>query len=435
MEAALYQEVRGQGRQAIPAKGNILEPVNFRATKNYGELSEGKRSSWKTLLFIKSMHILHLFSNWKWTGPAEPALNLALMLNKRRHHVSFLSGRTPRGEEESLEKMVLERGLAPDTRLFLRKHFNIFDNLIDLYRLISIIKGNNFDLIHTHLTNDHLLAGLAIRASGKQIPLVRTCYDGDNIKVDWRNKLLFSQFPVGLILVSKQERDFILNNFSITAEKVWNIDTGVDINRFNPGVINKDFRTRLGILPEDIVVGVVARIQRHRRFEVLLQALKIVIKDFPRIKLMVVGRGTHMNELAVSPAKEMGIDGNIIFTGYRRNDYVLTLSCMDIKVFLVPGSDGSCRAVKEAMAMGKPVIAARRGMLPEIVEDGKDGMVIEDTPFNLARAILKLAKNEVLRRRMGKAAVSKARTVFSLDFQTDAVEKVYQELCSNLNIL
>jgi len=379
------------------------------------------------------MKILNLFSNWKWTGPAEPALNLALMLKKRGHQISFLSGKTPPGEEESLEKVAKERGITLDTRLFLKKHFNILFNLFDLNKLIHLIKTENFDFIHTHLTNDHLLAALAIRASGKQIPLVRTCYEGDDIKVDWRNKLLFNHFPVGLIMVSDKGKNFILDNFSIATQRVWSVDTGVDIKRFNPEVINRDFRTRLRILPEDIVVGVVARIQRHRRFEILLQAMKMAIKEIPRIKLMVIGRGTHMNELAINPAKEMGIDDNIIFTGYRKNDYTDTLSCMDIKVFLVPGSDGSCRAVKEAMAMGKPVIAARRGMLPEIIGDGKEGMVIDDSSFNLAKAMLNLAKNDDLRRKMGEAALYKARTVFSLDTQADAVEKVYQKLSSNLS--
>ncbi len=375
------------------------------------------------------MKVLHLFSNWKWTGPAEPALNLALLLKKRGHQISFLCGRTPEGEKESLENTAKERGIIPDTRLSLKKHFALAPNLFDLKKLIHLIKWEDFDLIHTHLTNDHLLAGLAIKAGGKQIPLIRTCYDGDKIKVDWRNKLLYNRFSDGLIMVSEKGRDAILKNFALSPKKVWKIDAGIDIARFNPERADGDFRHQLGIGREDIVVGIVARIQRHRRFEVLLEAMKIAAKELPRIKLMIIGRGTYMHELAVEPAKAMGLADHIIFTGYRKDDYVDTLSCMDIKVFLVPGSDGSCRAVKEAMAMGKPVIAANRGMLPEIVEDEKEGCVIEDTPSNLAEAILKLAGNKSLREKMGNAACEKAREIFSLEYQTDAVEKAYRECC------
>ena len=78
------------------------------------------------------MKVLHLFSNWKWTGPAEHALNLVLMLGKRGYQVSFLSGKTPKGKDESLEKMAKEREFTPDTRLNLKKHFNIDRVVLEL---------------------------------------------------------------------------------------------------------------------------------------------------------------------------------------------------------------------------------------------------------------------------------------------------------------
>jgi glycosyltransferase involved in cell wall biosynthesis len=228
-------------------------------------------------------------------------------------------------------------------------------------------------------------------------------------------------------MVSEKGENSILKNFNIPGEKIWKIHTGVDIDRFDPKKIERDFRHKFGIMPENIVVGIVARIQKHRRFDIILQAASLAIGKIPQIKFLLIGRGTHMDELAVEPAKSMGLTNNIIFTGYRMDDYVETLSCMDIKVFLVPGSDGSCRAVKEAMAMGKPVIAARRGMLPEIVEDGKEGLVIDDTPLNLAEAILKLAINKNMREDMGKAARIKAQKAYSLDSQVVKIEKVYRE--------
>jgi glycosyltransferase involved in cell wall biosynthesis len=101
---------------------------------------------------------------------------------------------------------------------------------------------------------------------------------------------------------------------------------------------------------------------------------------------------------------------------------------MDIFVFLMAGSDGSARALREAMAMGKPVITADRGMLPELVEHGVSGLVVKDTPELLAEAALKLLRDPEMRRAMGKAAWERAHREFRLDRQVEAVEKFYQEM-------
>jgi glycosyltransferase involved in cell wall biosynthesis len=80
------------------------------------------------------------------------------------------------------------------------------------------------------------------------------------------------------------------------------------------------------------------------------------------------------------------------------------------------------------MAMGVPVIAARRGILPELVADGERGLLVDDTPENLARAILTLARQETRRRTMGERAREYARNHFALSRQADIVGQIYREL-------
>ena len=94
----------------------------------------------------------------------------------------------------------------------------------------------------------------------------------------------------------------------------------------------------------------------------------------------------------------------------------------------MPGTDGSCRAVREVMAMGKPVIAADRGMLSSIADDKVTGFVIDDTPENLATATVKLANDIELRKKMADASLKKAQDVFSQESMAEKVEKVYESL-------
>jgi len=139
-------------------------------------------------------------------------------------------------------------------------------------------------------------------------------------------------------------------------------------------------------------------------------------------------RNWIQGKVAIRPVKSLGIKENVIFTGYRLEDYPRILAALDIKVFLVPGSDGSCRAVREAMAMGNPVIVAKRGILPEIVEDEVSGLVVEDTPENLADAIIRLVDDATLREKIGLAARKRMSEDFNLRIQLEKIEEVYRKL-------
>jgi glycosyltransferase involved in cell wall biosynthesis len=175
-------------------------------------------------------------------------------------------------------------------------------------------------------------------------------------------------------------------------------------------------------------VGIVARVQPQRRFEVFLNAIVYTLKKIPNLKVLIIGRGTHIEEVAIKPVENLGIKDHVIFTGYRLEDYPSILAALDIKVFLVPGSDGSCRAVREAMAMGESVIVAKRGILPEIVEDGVSGLVVEDTPENLADAIIRLVDDATLREKIGLAARKRMSEDFNLKTQLTKMEEVYKRL-------
>ncbi len=374
------------------------------------------------------MFILHLFSNWKWTGPAEHALNLCHMLKSRGHRTAFACGMPPREGIDGIRERAEELGV--ETLNFrLRKHLNVVDNSRDVWSISRFIGAEKPDLIHAHMTNDNLLAGISAWAAWSSVPVVRTSYEGEGLKGTMRNRFLVTRLTSGLIVVSERAREADVGNFHLSRDRVWKIDVGVDTNHFSPRTAAPHIRETMGIGAEDVVVGVVARIQWHRRFDVFLEAFRQASDKMPNLKAMIVGRGTNMIPVAVEPAKRMGLNGKVAFPGYKRGDeYVDTLASMDIKTFLVPGTDGSCRAVREAMAMGLPVIAARRGMLPEMVDHGKNGLVIDDTPDKLSEAMIRLASNEALRRRMGAASRQTAVERFSLDKEVREIEAVYDTL-------
>ena len=89
------------------------------------------------------MNILHLFSNYKWTGPAEPAVNLAAALQNRGHRVCFASGRRPgRADSKCVHEYAAGRGLDVINKMRLAKHVHIAGNLADARVLSGIISEN-----------------------------------------------------------------------------------------------------------------------------------------------------------------------------------------------------------------------------------------------------------------------------------------------------
>jgi glycosyltransferase involved in cell wall biosynthesis len=231
-----------------------------------------------------------------------------------------------------------------------------------------------------------------------------------------------------MITFSERARREDADHFGFPMERVARIIPALNLERIDSRRQFRDMRAVFGIRQEDIIIGMIARFQKYRRTKVFLEAIRMIAKEFPNFKVLLVGRSSQMEESVIQPMKRLGVEPWVILGGYRTDDYFDTLACMDIFVFLMAGSDGTARALREAMAMGKPVIVANRGMLPELVDHGVSGWVVDDTPELLAEVALQLLRNPEGRRTMGKAAWEKAHKEFRLDRQVEAVEKFYQEM-------
>ncbi|NQT20136.1 MAG: glycosyltransferase family 4 protein [Planctomycetes bacterium] len=373
------------------------------------------------------MNILHLFSNCKWTDPAEPAVNLASEVKKLGHRVFFAAGRPTASGPRCVHEYAEERGMEVIHGMRLAKHVRLVANLADARVLRRIIDDNEIDIVHTHLPNDHLIAALAARRMPSAPKIVRTFYEGSCLPWGIRTIYLLSKHTDRAIFCSKGARDATIARYLFDERKTVVLAGAIDLRRFDPGRELPDGRSRLGLEPADYVVGIVARGQRHRRFHVLVDAAKKVAGLRPDFRLLILGRGEDL-EAAAQPVSAPGLQNVVKFAGcLSGDDYVGCLASLDAKVFLVPGSDGSRRAVREAMAMGLPVIAANRGMLPEIVEDGVTGRVIDDTADSLAAAIVELGDRSK-RRSLGAAAAKRVRRDFDVRRLARNVVAVYEEL-------
>jgi L-malate glycosyltransferase len=240
--------------------------------------------------------------------------------------------------------------------------------------------------------------------------------------------LLLQRLTDGIITFSARARTKLIQDFGIKPDRIVRVNPAMETGTFHPGAGNRTFRAELGFTDSDIVVGVVARFQQYRKMGTFFEAMRLVLRQNPRVKAMLVGRSSQMEETIQRPIQEMGLTQNIILAGYLTDRYLDGLASMDMFVFMIAGSDGTARAMREALAMGVPVIANNTGMLPEFIEDGKSGLLFNDDPQDLAEKILKLACDESLRKNLGVAAAARAKEDFSLERQVTDVEAFYLRL-------
>ena len=372
------------------------------------------------------MKILHLFSNSKWTGPAEPALNLCLALREAGAAADFACAP---GSDETVNKIVetaRDRGLEPVLRFRLAKHYHPLWNFLDSRSLAAYLRVHPYDLVHCHLDNDHRIAQKVCRASG--IPLVRSSYYGEGFPQAHRYVRLLAGADL-TIEPSRIAKEHDQRRFHVPDERLAVIPVGIDTERFDPKREVPDARRWLRIPPDAFVVGIVARMQRHRKFEDFFAAMRSLINTCTNAHVIVVGRGTRQKQVGFEPARRLGIEDRVHFAGYVDGEnYVGMLKAFDVQVMLVPGSDGTCRAVREAMAMAKPVVAARRGMLPELVQHEVTGLLCDGSPQDLCKCLIGLARDRQLAHALGRAARAAAEEGLSLDTQARSVLSKYEEV-------
>ena len=369
------------------------------------------------------MHVLHLFSNWKWTGPAEPAVNLAAQCTLSDMDVTFLCGRPDPERNFRLAEIAFERGLHVETPLILSKHRRLIGDMADVRRLRTILQETPPDIIHCHMQNDTRIAARAVgRTGGAKI--VRTIYEG-SVDAIRRPDISIIRGLDGVIAVSAAVAEHARSEMAV--QHVTHIHGAVDLKRFDQNKSTSSMREKWGVDDGAPVMGIVARIQKRRRFDLLLEAFRDLLASRPDAVLVIVGRGTKKREVAELPVEKMGISDNVVFAGYLDgDDYVAALAAFDLLVYLVPGTDGSCRTVREAMAMGLPVVSSRRGILPELVDDGVTGITCIEDAAELRSAFEKILASREDLAAMGSAARERALREFPLERQAEAVKRFYE---------
>lgn len=393
------------------------------------------------------LRILHLASSDRWTGVADPVVSIAREQQARGHRVWVACGPGFTFEEEARR-----RGVEVVSDMDLGRSNNPLRFLADVRFLREFCVREQVDIVHCHLPHDHWLAAMALRGlrrapshsggtpapqgstsraagGGPRPRIVRTSHLSGPPRHDWFHRRLFRLHTDAVICVSAVAARATEAALGLLPGSVAVARGGVDLERFRPGQDSREMR-RIIRAPDDAPLAVlVARVRAGRGPRWLLRAAPRVLERVPNARIVVFGRG-ELKKWFREEIRKPQYDGRVLNGGWRGGDQLpLLYACADVTLFLGLGSEGSCRAILEAMACGKPTIGTDIGAVSEIVADGETGLLVpHQDDAALADALVALLSDPARARALGGAARQRAEERFTESARAEAVLAVYDRL-------
>lgn len=293
-------------------------------------------------------------------------------------------------------------------------------NLMGVVELTKLLKERKYDIIHVHLFPADVFAAIASLFLPRNIKWIFSEHGAHNRRRTLKIFKILDNFTYSryskIVCVSKQVELVLLNWIPSNKGKTKVIPNAVPIPKFlNP----------CSVKTYDILF--VGRLTKQKSVEILLKAINILKNKYSKnLKIAIVGDGElkeNLNNLTV----ELGVNREVKFLGVRKDVKELMVSS---KIFVLPSQwEGFGLVIIEAMSNMLPVIATNVGGIPELIEDGKDGILIPpENPKALARAVNSLLENKELREKLSKTAYKKVREKYSINAYSARMLGFYKSL-------
>lgn len=301
-----------------------------------------------------------------------------------------------------------------------------------MIKLARYLQRNRIDIFHTHLFEPSVIGLQAAMLARVPHRVMTRHYSDYHTRIDKRWHVRLDQMCTRLshrvIAVSQHTADHMIEVEGAPPEKIRTILNGIDFARVRVSGEGAAERVRREVGAEDAyLLLIAARLHPEKGYEHLFDALpEIGRRAGRRVLLLVAGRGTYEEEYRAR-VRELGCDGMVRFLGFRQDAPDL-MAAADL--FVLPSvAEAFGLVLAEALYLGTPVVATRVGGIPEIVDDGVDGVLVPPGDSRaLADAVIALLNDPERRRAMAGAGREKVIGRFQFAEMVRAYERVYEEL-------
>lgn len=266
------------------------------------------------------------------------------------------------------------------------------------------------DIVYGHSSKAGAIARMANigmkSADGERIKCIYNPHGwAFNMKCSRKKQMLYTAiekiaapFCDKIVCISEAEKKSALDRKICGEEKLQVILNGVDIEEYEQreaAGLTEVSRESLGIPGDAFIVGMVGRITKQKAPDVFIKAAKLIKKKIPEAYFIIVGDGTYQNRVKEYAAKH-GLADSLLITGWVENasDYI---DLFDVAL-LLSRWEGFGLAIPEYMLAGKPVVATRVDAIPSIIEDGKNGFLVDaEDAARACDAVMRLYEDSGLR--------------------------------------
>lgn len=314
-----------------------------------------------------------------------------------------------------------------------------FSDIVALWKMYRFFKRENVNIVHTHTPKCSLLGQLAAKLAGVPVIIntVHGFYFHDDMKPLARWFFIIMEWIAGkcstvILSQNSEDIDTAIKLGICKPDRIKLLGNGVNLNKFNPERFDDNFkkqkRKEIGV-PEDVtVIGIIGRLVKEKGYLELLEAFREIIKKHNNVWFVIIGpeEPEKTNRISADTFKQSGIEERTKYLG-SRDDVPELLSCFDIYV-LPSWREGFPRSAIEAAAMRLPIITTNIRGCRQVVEDGKNGLLVPlKKSKELEKALIKLIENLKLREQMANAGYKKAKKEFDEQKVCEIVLQTYED--------
>jgi glycosyltransferase involved in cell wall biosynthesis len=339
--------------------------------------------------------ILHLMSCRGWSSDAYWAARMTRELERRGHAVTLVC----RDAARVIDGMRRE-GVEPATTLAFASGVRPLSDGGDLGRLRA--KMASADVVHVHRGKEHWLAAVANRLISTPRPIVRTRHIALTVRPHAANRWLYRRATSFVVTVTEAIRRQFIASRLVDADRVVALPGGADTERYRPRPRDLQVYGHLGGRPDHPLVGMIAGLRVMKGHAVVVEAAARLATRGIRPHFAFVGRG-RMEKAVRDTIDRAGLARQFSLGGFV-DDLPPVLAALDIALYVSLESEGMSRVVFEYLAAGRPLIASRVGVVPEVLTDGEHAVLVPAGDAEaLADALARLVGDSVARARLGEA--------------------------------
>ncbi len=298
-------------------------------------------------------------------------------------------------------------------------------------RLRNYLREHRMALVHTQLEFSNILGNIA--AKTLRLPSVCTVHVLPSDEARAKSKLhqqaewlALRQFCDRVLTVSEETRQSYVVRSGIPARKLTALYNGIDLSpylRLDSDLVRDSVREEFRIPRDALLIVTVAVLRPPKGIDRMIQAMPAVLDALPNAYYLIVGDGTHRQELE-KETKRLNLSERVVFAGMQK-DIPRFLVASDL--FVLPTlTEALPTVLAEAMAARLPIVASAVGGIPEMVTDGANGFLVPPSqPSELSRTCLAILSSEPMRRKMGEIGWQVVNQKFKIENQVRKLEQIY----------